>query len=69
VILVEQQPPLGVFACDHAGLVINSLSQREPPGKEDTRLGDRSQRRPLHALRPAPPPLRGLYGKLPGRSI
>ena len=25
-ILVEQQPPLGVFVCDHAGLVINKFS-------------------------------------------
>jgi len=25
-ILVEQQPPQGVFVCDHAGLVINNLS-------------------------------------------
>jgi len=24
--LVEQQPPQGVFVCDHAGLVINKLS-------------------------------------------
>jgi len=37
-ILVEQQPPQGVFACDHAGLVINKLSlgavinlERHPP--------------------------------------
>ena len=26
-ILVEQQPPQGVFVCDHAGLVINKFSQ------------------------------------------
>jgi len=26
-ILVEQQPPQGVFACDHAGLVINKFSE------------------------------------------
>ena len=25
-ILVEQQPPQGVFVCDHAGLVINKFS-------------------------------------------
>ena len=25
-ILVEQQPPQGVFVCDHAGLVINRFS-------------------------------------------
>ena len=25
-ILVEQQPPQGVFVCDHVGLVINKLS-------------------------------------------
>ena len=25
-ILVEQQPPQGVFICDHAGLVINKIS-------------------------------------------
>jgi len=24
-ILVEQQPPQGVFVCDHAGLVINNF--------------------------------------------
>jgi len=28
-ILVEQQPPHGVFVCDHAGRVINKLSLRE----------------------------------------
>ena len=27
-ILLEQQPPQGVFVCDHAGLVINTFSQR-----------------------------------------
>jgi len=26
VILVEQQPPQGLFVCDHAGLVINKFS-------------------------------------------
>jgi len=26
---VEQQPPLELFVCDHAGLVINKLSQIE----------------------------------------
>ena len=26
-ILVEQQPPQGVLVCDHAGRVINKLSQ------------------------------------------
>jgi len=25
-VLVEQQPPQGVFVCDHAGLVINKFS-------------------------------------------
>ena len=28
-ILVEQQPPQGVFVCDHAGLVINKFSLSE----------------------------------------
>jgi len=28
-ILVEQQPPQGVSVCDHAGFVINKLSQRQ----------------------------------------
>ena len=28
-ILVEQQPPQGVFVCDHAGLVINKFSRQE----------------------------------------
>ena len=28
-ILVEQQPPQGVFVCDHAGLVINKFSRGE----------------------------------------
>ena len=28
-ILVEQQPPQGVFVCDHAGLLINNFSQRQ----------------------------------------
>ena len=34
MILVEQQPPQGVFICDHAGLVINRISknEREPRG-------------------------------------
>ena len=27
-ILVEQQPPKGVFICDHAGLVISKFSQQ-----------------------------------------
>ena len=27
-ILVEQQPPPGVFVCDYAGLVINKFSNR-----------------------------------------
>ena len=27
-ILVEQQPPQGVFVCDHAGLVLNKLSRQ-----------------------------------------
>ena len=27
-ILVEQQPPQGVFVCDHAGLVINEFSKK-----------------------------------------
>ena len=36
-ILVEQQPPQGVFVCDHAGLVVNKISRlqnldgRSPP--------------------------------------
>ena len=29
-ILVEQQPPQGVFVCDHAVLVINKLSPGAP---------------------------------------
>jgi len=29
-ILVEQQPPQGVFVCDHAGLVINEFSIQGP---------------------------------------
>ena len=29
-ILLEQQPPQGVFACDHTGLVINKFSDLRP---------------------------------------
>ena len=28
-ILVEQQPPQGVFVCDHAGLVMNKFSLQD----------------------------------------
>jgi len=31
-ILVEQQPPQGVFVCDHAGVVINKFSLNRTAG-------------------------------------
>ena len=40
-ILVEQQPPQGVFVCDHAGLVINKFSlcmQMVRPKLTETKL-------------------------------
>ena len=35
-ILVEQQPPQGVFVCDHAGLVINTFSTVERFGTQQS---------------------------------
>jgi len=40
--LVEQQPPQGVFVCDHAGLVVNEFSltgdvQRAPRTPKTTK--------------------------------
>ena len=39
LILVEQQPPKGVFICDHAGLVINNFSQTPPVSSMRTLRG------------------------------
>jgi len=37
-ILVEQQPPQGVFVCDHAGRVINKFSPGA--GSEEAVVGE-----------------------------
>ena len=52
-ILVEQQPPQGVFVCDHAGLVINKFSPLRGGGP--LLLGQRVYRG-TSPIRKRPPP-------------
>jgi hypothetical protein len=56
-ILVEQQPPKGVFICDHAGLVINEFSSVCALQRPDT-----SEAAQFDEIVSPTPPLRLLNG-------
>jgi len=50
---VEQQPPQGVFVCDHAGLVIKNISRRVfPPCVIGPTANRKSNRKPKVNRRP-----------------